>query len=155
MLDVELAPDEDHQANGSDDDTGNDEAGAEPVVFLALVEHGLQGGDGDHEEAESPVVDAFAALAKCGEVRRVFDDAVGHVERQDAHRDVDKEDPAPTEVVDDPAAYGGAEHGSEHHGHAVDSESHAALLRGKSVGKDGLLAGLEPAPGSSRKEAEE
>ena len=50
-----------------------DEAGSEPVVFLALVEHDLQRADGDDEQAEAPVVDADALFADRGEIRRVFD----------------------------------------------------------------------------------
>ena len=53
---------------------GDDEAGAEPVVFLALVEHDLEGADGDDEQAEAPVVDALAALADFGEIGRIFDE---------------------------------------------------------------------------------
>ena len=155
MLDVELAPDEDGQADGGDDRAGDDEAGAEPVVFLALVEHGLQRADGDDEQAQAPVIDALLALADFGQIRRVFDDAVGEVERQDADRNVDEEDPAPTVVVDDPAADGGAEHGSEHHRHAVNGEGHAALFRREGVGQDGLLAGLQAAAGRALQHAEE
>ena len=155
VFDGELAIDEDGQPDDRDDAAGDDEAGAEPVVFLALVEHGLQGADGDDEQAESPVVDGELALADGGEVRRVFHDAVGEVERQDADRDIDEEDPAPTVVVDDPAADGGAEHRRHHHGHAIDGESHAALGGGKGVGEYGLLAGLQAAAGRSLEHAEE
>ena len=65
------------EADGGDDGQRDDEAGAEPVVFLALVEHDLEGADGDDEQAESPVVDALAALADFGEIGRVFDEAIG------------------------------------------------------------------------------
>ena len=112
-FDGELAHQEDGEADDGDDEAGDDEAGAEPVVFLAFVEHDLERADGDDEQAESPVVDAFAALADVGEVGRIFDDAVGEVEGEDADGDVEEEDPAPAVVVDDPAADGGAEDGRQ------------------------------------------
>ena len=64
------------------DSKGDDKPGTEPVVFLALVEHDLQCADGDDEQPKAPVVDAFAALANVGQIRRVFDDAVGEIERR-------------------------------------------------------------------------
>ena len=155
MLDGELAPEEECEADDGGDRQGDDEAGAEPVVFLALVEHDLKGADGDDEQAEAPVVDALAALANFGEIRRVFDHAVGEVEREDADGDVEEEDPAPGVVVDDPAADGGAENGRGDDGDAIDGEGHAALLRRKGVGEDGLLAGLQAAAGRALQHAEE
>ena len=77
------------------------------------------------------------------------------IERDDADRDVEEEDPAPGVVVDDPAADGGAEHGRDDDGHAVNREGHAALLRREGVGEDGLLAGLEAAAGRALQDAEE
>ena len=127
VFDGEFAPEEEREPDEAVTSEGDDEAGAEPVVFLALVEHDLEGADGDDEQAEAPVVDAFAALADFGEVGRVFDEAVGEVEREDADGDVEEEDPAPGVVVDDPAADGGAEDGRDDDGHAVDGEGHAAL----------------------------
>ena len=155
MLDGELAPDEKRESDDCGDEEGDDEAGAEPVVFLAFVEHDLEGADGDDEQAEAPVVDAFAALADFGEVGRVFDEAVGEIERDDADGDVEEEDPAPGVVVDDPAADGGAEDGRDDDGDSVDGEGHAAFLRWEGVGEDGLLAGLEAAAGRALQHAEE
>ena len=155
MLDVELAVDEDHESDGGDDGTGDDEAGAEPIVFLAFVEHGLESADGDDEQAEAPVVDSLFAFADRGQVGRIFDDAVGEVEGDDADGNVDEEDPAPTVVVDDPAADGGTENGREDDGHSVDGEGHGAFLGREGVGEDGLLAGLEAAAGCALQDAEE
>jgi hypothetical protein len=78
----------------------------------------------------------FAALADFGEVGRVFDEAIGEIERDDADGDVEEEDPAPGVVVDDPAADGGAEDGGGDDGDSVDGEGHAALLRREGVGED-------------------
>ena len=134
---------------------GGDEAGTEPVVFLALVEQHLEAADGDDEQAEAPVIDAFFAFADCGQIGRVLDNAVGEVEREHADGDVDEEDPAPTVVVDDPAADGGAEDGCEDDGHAIDGEGHAAFCGGEGIGEDGLLAGLKAAAGRALEYAEE
>ena len=42
MFDGEFAPEEERQPDRRRDGKGDDEAGAEPVVFLALVEHDLE-----------------------------------------------------------------------------------------------------------------
>ena len=94
---------------------------------------------------EAPVVDAFATLANLGKVWRVFHHAIGEIEREDADGDIEKEDPAPAVVVDDPSADRWAKNRRHDHGHAVNGEGHAALLRGEGVGEDGLLAGLQAA----------
>ena len=120
-----------------------------------FVEHDLEGGDEEDEQAESPVVDAFSFLAALGEVGRVFDEALGENEREDADGDVEEEEPAPAGVVDDPAADGGAEGGREDDGHAVDGEGHAAFLGREGVGEDGLFAGLEASAGCALEDAEE
>ena len=49
----------------------------------------------------------------------------------------------------------GTNRGSQNHGHAVNRERHAALLRRKRVGEDRLLARLEPAAADSLKYPEE
>ena len=155
MLDGEFAPEEEREADYRRDGECDDEAGTEPVVFLALVEHDLQGADGDDEQSEAPIIDAFASLANFSEVGRVFDDAVGEIERQDADRNIEEEDPAPTVVVDDPAAHGGAKHRRHDDRDTVHGEGHAALLGWEGVGEDGLLAGLKASSCCSLKDAAE
>ena len=155
VVNGELAPEEEGEGNDHGDAGVDDEAGGEPVVFLTFVEHHLEGGDEDDEEAEAPVVDAFLLFADVGEVRRVFDEALGEVEGEDADGDVEEEEPAPGEVVGNPAAEGGAERGGEDDGHAIDGEGHGALFRGEGVGEDGLLRGLEAAAGEALNDAEE
>jgi hypothetical protein len=155
VVDVEFSPQEQGEGDGGEDDGGDDEVGAEPVVFLAFVEHHLEGADEDDKQAESPVIDAFAALADLGHVGWVFDEALGEDQRKDADGDIQEEEPAPACVVHDPAADGGAERGGEDDGHSVDGEGHAALFGREGVGEDGLLAGLEAAPGCSLDDTEE
>ena len=92
----------------------------------------------------------FAAALEVG---RVFDHAVGEIEREQADGDVDEEDPVPVEVVGDPAAEGGADGGRDDDGHAVDGEGLAALFDGEGVGEDGLLAGGEAAAAGALQDA--
>jgi methylmalonyl-CoA epimerase len=155
VVDVEFAPEEDGECDGGENGGSDDKAGAEPVIFLALVEHDLEGADEDDEQAESPVVDAFAALTDFCHVGRVFDEALGEDERKDADRDIEEEEPAPACVVDDPATDGGAERGGEDDGHSVDGEGHAAFFGREGVGEDGLFAGLEASAGEALEDAEE
>jgi len=86
-------------------------------------------------------------------VRRVFDHAVAEVERQEAHGEIDEEDPVPVEVVSNPAAEGGADGRRDDDGHAVDGEGLATLLDGEGVGEDGLFAGGETAASCSLEDA--
>src|SRR5580658_10540230 len=129
MFDVKLAPEEEGESHHRNNGAGNNEAGAEPVVFLAFIEHGLQRADSDHEQAEAPIIYRFAPAANLSEIRRVFDQAIGHDERQDTDRDVEEEDPAPTIVVDDPSPHGGPYGRYKHHRHAINGKRHGALLR--------------------------
>jgi hypothetical protein len=155
VRDGEFAPEEECESNDRGDKQSDDEAGAEPVVFLTFIEHDLDGADGDDEEAEAPIVDALTTLADFGEVRRVFDEPVRKIERDDADGDVEKEDPAPGVVVDDPATDGGAKDGSGDHCDSVDRECHAAFLRREGVREDGLLAGLQASTSRALQNTEE
>ena len=76
-------------------------------------------------------------------------------EREQADRHVDEKDPAPAEIVGDPAAERGPDGGRDDHGHAVNGEGHAALFAGKRVGEDGLFAGLQSAAARALQHAEE
>jgi len=100
-----------------------------------------------------------AALAAGGDlapdVGRIFDNARGEHQGEYGDGDVDKEDPAPGEVVGDPAAQGGADHRRQHDRHAVDGEGLAALARRKRIDEDRLLAGLQAAAPGSLQDAKE
>ena len=74
---------------------------------------------------------------------RIFHQTAGEEEREQADRQVDKEDPVPVEVVGNPAAQRGTDGGCDDHGHAVNSESLAALLGGEGVGQNGLFGRLQ------------
>ena len=136
---------------------GGEPVRGEPIDFLAFVENDLQGADAEGDEAEADVIDADALLAVRSllQVGRIFDEPVGEIQRNNADGDVDVENPAPAEIVGDPAAEGGADGGGDDHGHAVDGESHAAFGGRESIGEDGLFAGLQAAAGGSLQDAEE
>ena len=71
---------------------------------------------------------------------RVFHDARGQEQAQQTHRHVQKEDPAPVEVVRDVAAQRRPDGRRTHHGQAIHRERLPALLRREGVGQDRLLA---------------
>ena len=132
-----------------------DEAGGEPVVLFALVEHDLQAAHGDGEEAQAHVIHVAQLGAVGLDPRRIFDQAGDQNEGQNADGNVDEEDPAPGEVVGDPAAERGADGGREHGDQAVEGEGLAALLRLEGVGHDGLGHGLHAAAAGALNDAEE
>jgi hypothetical protein len=61
--------------------------------------------------------------------RRIVDQARDQNERQNADRNIDEEDPAPGEVVGDPAAQRGADGGREHGDQAIERKGLPALVR--------------------------
>ena len=130
-----------------------DEAGGEPVVLFALVEHDLEAAHGDGEEAQAEVVHLAEAGAVGLDPGRIFDQAGDEDEGQDADGDVDEEDPAPGEVVGDPAAEGGADGGGEDGDEAVEGKGLAALLGLEGVGHDGLGHGLHTAAAGALQDA--
>ena len=119
---------------------------ANQSVFLALVEHELEAGDADDDQAEADVIDLDAArLCAClsqggSSTRREVKNSESSADRQ-----VDEEDPVPVEVVGNPTAQRGADGGRDHHGHAVNRECHAALFSGEGIGQNGLLGRLQSA----------
>src|SRR5436305_814066 len=74
---------------------------------------------------------------------RIISDAVGQVEGENYHANIQEKDPAPGVVVDDPAADGGTDGRRGYHRDTVNGKGHGALLRPEGVGEDGLFAGLE------------
>ena len=78
-------------------------------------------------------------------VRGIADEHVGEQQGNDADGNIDEENPAPIEIVSDPSAERGTDGRSEHHGHAVNGKSHAALTRLESVRENCLFAGLQAA----------
>ena len=104
---------------------------------------------------ETDAVDAAEFLADALEVGRVFNDAAGENDGENADGDIEEEDPAPGIVVGDPAADGGPDGGCDDDGHPVDGEGDAAFFRSEGIGEDGALAGLQAPAGRALKDAEE
>src|SRR5271156_2544394 len=129
----------------------------EPIDFLTFIENNLQTADTERDEAQADVVDANSLLALTFflQVGRILNEALGEIERKDTDRNVDVKDPAPAEIVGNPSAESWADGGRDDDGHAVHGESHAAFRRNESVGKNCLLAGLQPATGGALQHAEE
>ena len=100
MLVGQLPDQEEGEAHHGRDRQAHDQAGMEPVVLLAQVQHHLHRRDPDHQQRQSQLVngqlvdDAFAFAV----------DRPRRQRRDDADRDVDVEDPRPVDVVGDPAA---------------------------------------------------
>ena len=152
-----LPPGEEDERGGGEDGEGANHGIAEPVFLLTFVEGELQATYAEGDEAETHEIDleVLGLLFSQLEVWRIFDHAVGKIERDEADGDVDKEDPMPVEVVGDPAAEGGADGGGDHDGHAVDGEGLAAFFDGEGVGEDSLFAGGEAAASGSLKDTGE
>ena len=72
-------------------------------------------------------------------MRWVFDEAIGKVERKQRDGNIDEEDPAPVEVIGNPAAQGRPDGGRYHDGEAVECEGVSALLGREGIGENGLL----------------
>ena len=140
-----LPPDEAGHAGDEEEGEDTDEAGGEPGVFFAFVEHDLHASHGEGEEAEADVVEAAEVGAIGLDPGRVVDEAGDEDEGEEADGDVDVEDPAPGVVVGDPAAEGGADGGGEDGDEAVEGKGLTALFLFEGVGHDGLGHGLEAA----------
>src|ERR1700674_4492608 len=73
------------------------------------------------------------------ELWRVGNEPVSQDERHNPDGNIDKEDPAPTPVVGDPATERRADHRGSHNGHAVKSKGRRPLLRRECIYENGLL----------------
>src|SRR5262249_19012970 len=74
----------------------DDKARAEPIFFLAFVEHNLETADSKHKQADAPVINAHGFSAQ---IRRVENIQLSKQESDDSDRNVDVEDPAPAIVI--------------------------------------------------------
>jgi len=131
-------------ADESDDERGDgpaDPGGAEPVVFLALVEDDLEAACPDAQEAEADVVEG--ADLGVFDVGRVVDEAGDHDDRENADGDIDVKGVAPTEGIGKPAAQGGPDHRGHHDAESVGGHGHGTLGYGKAFEEDGLREGLQ------------
>ena len=102
--------------------------GAEPVVFLALVEDDLQAAGPHDQQAEADVVEG-ADLGVL-DVGRIVDEAGDHEDGEDADGNIDVKGVAPAEGVGEPAAQRGAEHRRDDDAEAVSGHGHASVFAG-------------------------
>ena len=114
---------EDVEGGRGDDRLDHDLARGEPIELLAAVEEDLQRGDGDAQRREAEPVE----LGR-GVLLRLDDEHADADEGERADRHVDIEDPAPGDVVGQPAADHRAEHRPDHDGDAEQRHRRAALL---------------------------
>ena len=142
---AQLPPDEGGDAADKEEGEQADEARCKPIVLLAFIEHDLQAAHGEGEKAQAEVVDLPEAGAGGLDPRRVLYQPGDQEEGQNTDRNVDEEDPAPGEVVGDPAAERGSDGGREDGDQAIEGKCLAALLRLEAVGHDGLGHGLHSA----------
>src|ERR1700693_6123137 len=126
-----MDPPGDGRHHASDEEEGEeaDEVGGEPIVLLAFIEHDLHAAHGDGEEAQAKEVHVFEELAVGLDPWWIFDEACDEEECQEADGNVDEEDPAPGEVVGDPAAKSRADGGSEDGDKAVEGEGLPTFVR--------------------------
>ncbi len=150
---VEHGEDQGHRRDDGEED---DEVGGEPVLALPLVQDDLQRGQAQGEDADAEVVEPRALLeGDAVEGRRILHQGAGEREGQEAHGDVDEEDPVPAEVVRDPPAQHRPDDGRQHHAHAVDGHRLPPLLVGEGLHEDGLGDGLQAATTEPLEHAEE
>ena len=147
-----LLDDEADQRGNRDHDQREDEGRRQPVFFLSLVEHDLQGGDADREQAQAPIVDAAGAAH---EIRRIEDVPLRHHEREHADWNVDVEHPAPRIVVGEPAAEHGTEDRRDDDAEAPEAHRLAAILRRKGFEQNGLRDRLQRAAGQPLEHAQD
>src|SRR4029077_12548578 len=96
------------QGGCANDGKSDDEVRFKPVFALTFVENNLQSAEAECHKSQPNVVNVSFAEFAALEVGWILDEPRGQEDRQNAYGNVDKEDPAPGEVVGDPTAEGGA-----------------------------------------------
>ena len=127
----------------------------EPVFALAFIQHNLQRTQTYRDQTQSDVIDFCFRKFLALRVRRVLDEARGQHQRKNAHGNVQQKDPAPGEIIGNPAAQSRTDSRRHHHSDSVHCESHAALRGRKSIGQNSLLAGLQSASARALQYAKE
>src|ERR1700688_1898669 len=143
------------ERGGCDHRQYHNEIGFEPVVALTFIQYHLQRAEPESNETQTDVINVSLTQLAALEVRRILNKPLRQQKRNDADRNVDEENPAPTEVVRDPTSKRGTDRRSHHHRDAINSKCHAALGGSEGVGKDGLLARLQASSAGTLKNAED
>src|ERR1700730_2493033 len=118
----------------------------QPVVALAAIENDLEAGNPNRNQDDPYVVDPQTATATSldafrGEFNRIVDQPARKDQRDQADRNVDKENPAPRETICNPSSKRRTDRRRSDYRHAVERESAAELFLGKGIDQDGLLDG--------------
>ena len=96
-------------------------------MLLAFLEHDLKGGESDGQQADAGPVHAARGLQRRGVIRGQEEHA--HGRGKNAHGHIDEEDPAPAQVIGQPAAEHRADGGPDDDAEPEDRLRDAALLR--------------------------
>src|SRR5580704_4716948 len=152
-------PNRDRNSHKSNSQKGRDEMTFQPVVALTPVQHHLEKGKSDRDQADSHVVNPKTAATPSlfpffGKFDRIMDQPARQQQRQQSDRNIDEEDPSPREVVGDPSAQRRPDSWGGYNRHAVKRESPADLLLGKGVDQNRLLDGRQAAAANSLEYAE-
>ncbi len=139
ILVVPLPQEERDQYRNTDAEHGDDERRTEPVRFLTFIQNELEAGNAENDQRQADVVDPDPRSLFLFQPRRIFDDALGHEQRNQTDGQVDEKDPVPAIVVRDPAAECWPDRRCSYNGHAVHSERHAALLDRKCIRENRLF----------------
>ena len=140
------------QETGRQHGQGDDETRAEPVFFLAFVQHDLQRPHAHRQHAKTPKVGAQLTTAKVG---RIGNKEADHDQAGDADGEVDIEDPAPGIGVRNPPAERGAKYGGGDNAQPPKRHCLAALLTREFLEQHSLRKRLEPSTGSALEHAKE
>ena len=147
-----LVDDKNGDSGHRDDAQRGDPVRRQPILFLPLIEHDLQRAHADGQQAHTPVIDAATLPPDVG---RIENEQAGHDDGGQPHRQVDVEDPAPTEIVGEVPANHGTKHGRHHDAQAPEGHGFAAVLRREGFQHHGLREWLERASSGALDDAEE
>ncbi len=142
-----------HQADDAECSPQADLIAAEPVLALAGVEHHLQEAEAERQKSDAPQVDsAELGFAK---VRWVDDEVADHQQRENPHRQIDVEDPAPGVVVGDPAAQRRPQDGRDDNAQAECRHRRAMLFGRESFQQHRLRQRLQASTAEALQHAKE
>src|SRR5260370_2108585 len=136
-----------NKAHDGDDNQGGNKVRSEPVIFLSLVQNDLQGAHAQGQERKSNEVEAGELLPQAGYVRWIFDKLIDQYERQNAHRNVDVENPAPRVVVCNPPSQRRTNGRSADGRNSIQRKGQPSLLGSQAIAQDGLRHRLQASSG--------
>src|ERR1700730_4864987 len=98
ILVVPLPENHKDQSRGRDNRKHQDEMRFKPVLALTFIEDYLQRAQAQRNQTEPDVIDASFAQLAALQVGRILNQPLRQQKGDDAHRNVDEENPAPAEV---------------------------------------------------------